>query len=121
MVEMCIRDRLLGVLMCFVAAVAIIFIIVRQLLYGGSAFGWPPMVCITMFLGGIQLLCIGILGSYLAKTYLEVKDRPIYITKESNTHKRKKAVSYTHLMAVNLIIRKKQRLAIIGAYVTTGM
>ncbi len=83
---------LLGVLMCFVAAVAIIFIIVRQLLYGGSAFGWPSMVCITMFLGGIQLLCIGILGSYLAKTYLEVKDRPIYITKESNTHKRKKGI-----------------------------
>ena len=83
---------LLGVLMCFVAAVAIVFIIVRQLLYGGSAFGWPSMVCITMFLGGIQLLCIGILGSYLAKTYLEVKDRPIYITKESNTHKRKKGI-----------------------------
>lgn len=77
----------LGVMMCMIAAVAIVFIIVRQVLYGGSAFGWPSMVCIIMFLGGIQLLCIGILGSYLAKTYLEVKKRPIYICKEKNTHK----------------------------------
>lgn len=74
----------LGVMMCLIAAVSIVFIIVRQLLYGGSAFGWPSMVCIIMFLGGIQLLCIGILGSYLAKTYLEVKKRPIYICKETN-------------------------------------
>ncbi len=74
----------LGVMMCIIAAAAIVFIIVRQLLYGGSAFGWPSMVCIIMFLGGIQLLCIGILGSYLAKTYLEVKKRPIYICKETN-------------------------------------
>lgn len=73
-----------GVMMCLVAAGAIVFIIIRQLLYGGSAFGWPSMVCIIMFLGGIQLLCMGILGSYLAKTYLEVKKRPIYICKETN-------------------------------------
>ena len=71
-------------MMCLVAAGAILFIIIRQLLYGGSAFGWPSMVCIIMFLGGIQLLCMGILGSYLAKTYLEVKKRPIYICKETN-------------------------------------
>ena len=73
-----------GVMMCLVAAGAILFIIIRQLLYGGSAFGWPSMVCIIMFWGGIQLLCMGILGSYLAKTYLEVKKRPIYICKETN-------------------------------------
>ncbi len=51
-----------GVMMCLVAAGAILFIIIRQLLYGGSAFGWPSMVCIIMFLGGIQLLCMGILS-----------------------------------------------------------
>ena len=77
----------LGVTMCAVSAVAVIFTIVRQLLYGGSAFGWPSMVCIIMFLGGIQLLCIGILGSYLAKTYLEVKRRPVFICKETNKAK----------------------------------
>lgn len=72
----------LGVFMCLVSIVAIIFVVVRQLMFGGSAFGWPSMVCIIVFLGGIQLLCIGILGQYLAKTYLESKNRPIYIAKE---------------------------------------
>lgn len=74
----------LGILMCLIAAAAIVFTIVRQLLFGGSAFGWPSMICVILFLGGIQLFCIGILGSYLAKTYLEVKNRPIYICKETN-------------------------------------
>lgn len=72
----------LGVFMCIISIIAIIFVVVRQLLFGGSAFGWPSMVCIIVFLGGIQLLCIGILGQYLAKTYLESKNRPIYIAKE---------------------------------------
>lgn len=73
-----------GVVMCGLAALAIIFIIVRQLIFGGSAFGWPSMACIVIFIGGVQLLCIGILGSYLSRTYLEVKHRPIYICKENN-------------------------------------
>ncbi len=77
-------SAVLGVTMCVVAVFAILFIIARQLLYGGSAFGWPSMVCIIIFIGGIQLFCMGILGSYLAKTYLEVKKRPIYILKETN-------------------------------------
>ncbi|MGN0161875.1 MAG: glycosyltransferase family 2 protein [Lachnospiraceae bacterium] len=72
----------MGVLMCIVSAIAIVFVVVRQLLFGGSAFGWPSMVCIIVLLGGIQLFCIGILGQYLAKTYLETKNRPIYIAKE---------------------------------------
>lgn len=72
----------LGVIMCIVAAFAIVFVIVRQLLFGGSAFGWPSLVCIIVLIGGIQLLCIGILGQYLAKTYMETKRRPIYIAKE---------------------------------------
>lgn len=74
----------MGVGMCGVGALAIVFVIVRQLLFGGSAFGWPSLVCIILFLGGLQLLCIGILGTYLAKAYLEVKHRPIYICKETN-------------------------------------
>ena len=77
-------SAVLGVMMCVVAVFAILFIIAQQLLYGGSAFGWPSMVCIIIFIGGIQLFCMGILGSYLAKTYLEVKKRPIYILKETN-------------------------------------
>ena len=75
---------LIGILMCVIAAISIIFIIVRQLCFGCSAFGWPSMVCIMIFIGGVQLLCMGIMGQYLAKTYLEVKNRPIYICKETN-------------------------------------
>ncbi len=74
----------LGVIMCIVAVIAIVFVIVRQLLFGGSAFGWPSLVCIIVLFSGIQLLCIGILGQYLSKTYLESKNRPIYIAKEKN-------------------------------------
>lgn len=70
-----------------VALIAIIFIIVRQLLFGGSAYGWPSMACIVILMGGLQLLCIGILGLYLSKAYLEVKHRPIYIVKEKETEK----------------------------------
>lgn len=73
---------ILGLALCAASFFAIIFVIVRQLLWGGSAFGWPSLVCIILFLAGIQLFCMGILGQYLAKTYLEVKKRPIYILRE---------------------------------------
>lgn len=74
----------MGMVMCGLAVLAILFIVIRQLIFGGSAFGWPSMACIVIFIGGVQLLCIGILGSYLSRTYLEVKHRPIYICKETN-------------------------------------
>ncbi len=73
----------LGLVFCLIAFFAIIFVIVRQLLWGGSAFGWPSLVCIILFLAGIQLFCVGIVGQYLAKTYLEVKGRPIYLLRDS--------------------------------------
>ena len=73
----------LGLVFCVVSFVAIVFVIVRQVLWGGSAFGWPSLVCIILFLAGVQLFCIGILGQYLSKTYLEVKGRPIYLLRES--------------------------------------
>lgn len=72
----------LGLVLCAVSFFAIVFVIVRQLVWGGSAFGWPSLVCIILFIAGIQLFCMGILGQYLAKTYLEVKRRPIYILRE---------------------------------------
>lgn len=74
---------ILGLLFCLIAFVAILFVIVRQLIWGGSAYGWPSMVCIILFIAGVQLFCIGILGQYLSKVYLEVKNRPIYIIRES--------------------------------------
>ena len=81
----------LGLVFCVIAFFAIIFVVVRQLVWGGSAFGWPSLVCIILFLAGVQLFCVGILGQYLAKTYLEVKGRPIYLLRESgggNTHEK---------------------------------
>lgn len=73
----------MGILFCFVAFIIIIFIIVRTLMFGDPTSGWPSMVCIMFFIGGVQLLCLGIMGQYLSKTYLEVKKRPIYIIAET--------------------------------------
>ena len=74
---------IIGLLFCIISFLAIIFVIIRQLIWGGSAYGWPSMICIILMLSGIQLFTIGIVGQYLAKTYLEVKKRPIYIVGET--------------------------------------
>lgn len=71
-----------GILCMLLAFVMIAFIIIRKLVYGDPTSGWPSLVCIIMLIGGMQLSCIGIVGEYLAKTYLETKHRPIYIAKE---------------------------------------
>ena len=72
----------IGLIFTLVAIVLIIFIIVRTLIYGDPTSGWPSMICIMVFMGGVQLFCIGLVGEYLAKTYLETKNRPIYIARE---------------------------------------
>ena len=66
------------------AFIMIIFIIVRKLIFGDPVSGWPSLVCIILFISGVQFFCTGILGQYLAKTYMEVKNRPIYIKNEKN-------------------------------------
>ncbi len=71
-----------GVLFCILALIAIIFIIVRKLWFGDPVSGWPSLVCIILLVSGVQLFCLGILGQYLAKTYMEVKRRPVYLVKE---------------------------------------
>lgn len=73
---------LMGVLFCILAFIFIIFIIVRKLLFGDPVSGWPSLVCIISLVSGVQLFCLGIVGQYLAKTYMEVKRRPIYLIKE---------------------------------------
>ena len=75
---------LFGILFCFIALIAIIFVIIRTLIYGDPVGGWPSLVCIILLVGGIQLLCIGTIGRYLSKVYLETKKRPIYIVDETN-------------------------------------
>lgn len=74
----------IGILLCFIAFIAIAFVIGRTLLFGDPVGGWPSLVCIITLIGGIQLFCMGIMGQYLAKTYLETKHRPIYIVSETN-------------------------------------
>lgn len=80
----------LGILMTFISFVAIIFIIVRKLIFGDPVSGWPSLVCIITFVGGIQLFCMGIMGQYLSKTYMEVKKRPHYIIQKSNDEEAEK-------------------------------
>lgn len=72
----------MGVLFCLLAFVMIIVTIVRKLLFGDPTSGWPSLVCIIMMVSGVQLFCLGILGQYLSKTYIEVKKRPIYLLRE---------------------------------------
>ena len=74
----------MGVLFCLLSFIIILFIIIRTLVWGDPVNGWPSLACIMFFIGGIQLFCIGILGNYLAKTYLETKKRPIYIIKDTD-------------------------------------
>ena len=73
---------LVGVMFCIVSFIAIVFIIIRTLVWGDPVGGWPSLVCIICLVSGVQLLCLGILGQYLSKTYMEVKRRPIYLVKE---------------------------------------
>jgi len=75
---------LVGLLLTVVSFAATLFVIVRRLIFGDPVAGWASTVCIILFMGGLQLLCMGIMGQYLAKTYLEVKHRPHYIVAETN-------------------------------------
>lgn len=72
----------LGTIMCLVAFIFILVIIIRTLVYGDPTSGWPSMVCIILLVSGVQMLCLGIQGQYLAKTYLETKSRPKYLVQE---------------------------------------
>ena len=73
---------LIGALFCLLAFAMIIIIIVKTLIFGDPTSGWPSLVCIIMMVSGVQLFCLGIVGQYLSKTYMEVKKRPIYLVKE---------------------------------------
>ena len=73
---------LMGVVFCVLAFALILFTIIRKLIFGDPVSGWPSLVCIISLVSGVQLFCIGIVGQYLAKTYMEVKNRPIYLVKE---------------------------------------
>ena len=77
-----ILSSIIGLTFCILAFLAIIFIIIKTLVFGDPTSGWPSLVCIIVFVSGVQLFSLGVIGQYLSKTYLEVKNRPIYIIKE---------------------------------------
>ena len=78
-----------GIGMAFVAAIMLVVIIIRRLCFGDPVAGWASTMCVIVFIGAIQLFCIGIMGQYLAKTYNETKKRPHYIISESNKEVKK--------------------------------
>lgn len=77
-------STILGMLFCLLAFIMILVIIFKTIAFGEPVSGWPSTVCAILFVGGVQLFCTGIIGQYMAKTYLEVKKRPIFIVKETN-------------------------------------
>lgn len=83
-----VLSAILGLIFCIISFILIIVIIIKTLIYGDPATGWPSLVCIIFMISGIQLFCMGIMGQYLAKTYLETKKRPIYILESDSNEKK---------------------------------
>jgi glucosyltransferase len=75
---------LIGIVLCLIAFIAVLVIFFKTIAFGDPVDGWPSLACIIVFLGGLQLFCIGVIGRYLARVYLEVKHRPIYIARETS-------------------------------------
>lgn len=82
-----IISAVVGLIFCLISFIAVILIIVKTLAFGDPVGGWPSLACMIMFVSGVQLLFLGIMGMYLSKLYLEVKKRPIYIVKETEEEK----------------------------------
>ena len=82
-------SSLIGILFCIIALISTIFFFVRRLMFGDPVTGWASTACIITFIGGIQLFCVGVLGQYIARMYLETKNRPKYIIRETNRKEEK--------------------------------
>ena len=82
-------SAIIGLIFCLIAFILVIVIIIKTLIIGDPVSGWPSLACMIMFVSGVQLFFLGIIGMYLSKLYLEVKKRPIYITKETEKEKKK--------------------------------
>ncbi|MBP5553782.1 MAG: glycosyltransferase family 2 protein [Lachnospiraceae bacterium] len=79
-----VLSSLIGIILCFISFLMILFIIVRWLIFRDPVAGWPSLMTVIVFVGGLQFFCTGILGQYIAKAYLELKDRPLYLKNEKN-------------------------------------
>ena len=73
-----------GILMTLVSFLGLLFVVVRRLIFGDPVAGWASTICILLFVSGLQLFCLGIIGQYIAKIYAETKHRPHFIISESN-------------------------------------
>lgn len=79
-----------GLILTLLSFVMVLFLIARKLIFGDPVAGWPSLACIILFIGGLELFCMGIMGQYVAKTYMEAKKRPHYIVSETNVEGAKK-------------------------------
>jgi len=79
-------SSVMGLIFCFISLLMILVIIIKTIIFGDPVAGYPSLVCIIFLIAGIQLFCMGIQGHYLAKTYLETKNRPIFIVKDTNVN-----------------------------------
>lgn len=79
-----IFSSFIGLFFCLISLIAMIFVFARAIIFGDPVNGWPSLVCIITLLGGLQLFTLGIVGNYMAKMYLEIKNRPKYIISETN-------------------------------------
>lgn len=79
----------IGLAFCFLSFIMIFIIILKTIIYGDPVAGWPSLICVIFMVSGIQLFVLGIMGTYLSKTYLETKNRPIYIVRESEADEKK--------------------------------
>ena len=77
-----------GLLSWFLAFIMVVFIVVRTLVFGDPTSGWPSLMTVILFLGGFQLLTIGILGKYIGKIFMETKKRPVYVIKEKSDNEK---------------------------------
>ena len=76
-----------GIVICLLSGIAMLYIIIRALIWGDSTSGWPSLATIILFMGGLQLFCLGIIGKYIGKIFLETKERPHYIVAKSSEDK----------------------------------
>lgn len=79
-----VLSSVIGVLLCIFSMIMILFVIVRKFIFGDPVAGWPSLVCIILMVSGLQHLTTGILGSYLSRIFVEVKDRPLYVVLDTN-------------------------------------
>lgn len=92
----------LGVFIFFIALIAVLYIVLKTILWGDPVGGWPSLACMILMLSGIQLFCMGILGQYLGKTYLEVKNRPIYIASLVETEEKEKETEIEEIEEIEI-------------------